>query len=988
MANFNTDTQVKTGFFHALGYVLTKFSNSPFNEQYKSAHNVRSNEIWVDSIEYSFDFEAAESESVSNSSVTQVGDTSQKALLYPLKNSDRQAWFLDTGTPTYDTNGFIPSDGWVKPLISPVDVTNTAGAPSLGFSLRLFRPDGIEISPGNGRWEVDYYSGIIKFQEGYTPTDTGNGLQFEFDVNTFLSAPDKVAFLETEGPRAIAFQYTGQYLSDATFGTGGGSYSLLSVATESNTGVGLAADVYQGLTESSGITTFNIKGIRAGDDSIIITQDDNNVYIQAINNISSFSASNTISFTQSDNKIEADIIDNSITTAKINSVNGATAGYVLSNDGTGNFQWVEAGLGGGAITMQDYNTGASFSNVQNIIIRGGIVSVPPTGATAVGASALQSAPNTVTVWIPAPSYEGPFSPSFTTSYLNRYVAEPTNDITNGSVAGEYSTGDWNTTTDFSTSTTRRVFNVSSISNAFITNDFFNCYGPLADGVGTTMSFYVYDGASDVIASIDNFVIELSGLTSSSNLSMQVLAFEADSDRKKAKVSGSIDIGTILPYGGRFYYEVKHYNGEPNNEVITFTSSDLFFDSPDSQTGVSSTAKINGDVTFDEAVPQIRKYSGVSYYTTNSTFGVTVSNIDLLNEITFPTTKQIDVVTTNMAISSQHPGFADGSKAAGALITGWGINWDSSNLTYSVIANVDLTGPSTGNGKWIPGFSTNNTISTTANSFMTSNIYDYGEADDLESLKKLMLFDTVTPGTATYNNNPITSESGRLQVVDPTQNFDSTAILSNLELQYIFGRVIFPQTNFTQFYPSVNFGASVDYSLLTGNNTNFDVITVLNDGGNPASSVVQSFAFNNYRWWVSSFGLSSNYGVPGLGLPVGNGVFTFNANFEEQDLHKNRNVGGVSNEDLAILVGYDSTGADTAPDKFLFISADPVTYPGRAQNTTYNFDGLITSKRIAFDAGAFPDTIVGEKSKIWLFVGYKDSTRGKNIYFSSVSFSSL
>lgn len=638
------------------------------------------------------------------------------------------------------------------------------------------------------------------------------------------------------------------------------------------------------------------------------------------------------------------------------------------------------------LSVGDYDENLTFTNITSIKFRGGSVTTPTGPVDSV--SVIGNSSNEVIVWIPAPSYEGSFSPSFTTSYLNRYVAEPIDNITNGSVAGEYNIGDWNTTTDFSDSTTRRVFNFSSITNAFITNNFFNCYGPSADGIGTTMSFYVYDGDDNVIASIDNFIIELSGLTSSQNLSMQVLAFEADSDRKKARVSGNINIGDILPYGGRFYYEVKHYNGEPNNEVITFTSSDLFFDSPDSQTGVSSTAKINGDVTFDEAVPQIRKYSGVSYYTTDSTFGVTVSNIDLLNEITFPTTKQIDVVTTNMAISSQHPGFADGSKAAGALITGWGINWDSSNLTYSVIATVDLTGPSTGNGKWIPGFSTNNTISATVNSFMTSKIYDYGEADGSESLKKLMLFDTVTPGTAIYNNNPITSESGRLQITSPTQSFNSNDVLSDLELQYIFGRVIFPQTNFTQFYPSVNFGASVDYSLLTGNTTNFDVITVLNDGGNPASSVVQSFTFSNYRWWVSSFGLSSNYGVPGLGLPVGNGVFTFNANFEEQDLHKNRNVGGVSNEDLVILVGYDSTGSDTDPDKFLFISADPVTYPGRAQNTTYNFDGLITSKRIAFDAGSFIDTILGEKSKIWLLIGYKDSNRGKNIYFSSVSFSSL
>lgn len=214
MANFNEPTQRKTGFFHALGYVLTKFTNDPFNEQYKSAHNVQTNEIWTDIINFSQTFSDAEIEANNNDAVDQIGNISTKAVLYPLKDSDREAWFLDTGTPTFDTNGYIPSDGWVKPLISPVDVTNQAGAPSNGFRFRLFQPDGTEISPLNGRWEVDYYSGLIKFQEGFTPSDSGNGLNFEFDAAAFLASSDPDQFIQDEAPRAIAFTYDGQYLND------------------------------------------------------------------------------------------------------------------------------------------------------------------------------------------------------------------------------------------------------------------------------------------------------------------------------------------------------------------------------------------------------------------------------------------------------------------------------------------------------------------------------------------------------------------------------------------------------------------------------------------------------------------------------------------------------------------------------------------------------------------------------------------------------
>jgi hypothetical protein len=218
MANFNTNTQVKTGFFHALGYVLTKFTNQPSNELYKSAHNVQSSEIWVDGITFSAQFSDAQTEASQNDALTQVGDLVEKALLYPLEGSDRQSWFLDTGVPQFFESGFIPSDGWVRPLVSPVDVTNDAGAPSLGFRFKLYRPNGNEIDPLNGYWEVDYYAGILKFQEGFTPTDNNNGLGFQIDFNSFFNASDKKLFLETNGPRAIGFQYSGRYLSDLEIG--------------------------------------------------------------------------------------------------------------------------------------------------------------------------------------------------------------------------------------------------------------------------------------------------------------------------------------------------------------------------------------------------------------------------------------------------------------------------------------------------------------------------------------------------------------------------------------------------------------------------------------------------------------------------------------------------------------------------------------------------------------------------------------------------
>ena len=44
----NTTVQTLTGFFHALGKVLTLDTNFIGNESYKSSHNVRTSEVWTD----------------------------------------------------------------------------------------------------------------------------------------------------------------------------------------------------------------------------------------------------------------------------------------------------------------------------------------------------------------------------------------------------------------------------------------------------------------------------------------------------------------------------------------------------------------------------------------------------------------------------------------------------------------------------------------------------------------------------------------------------------------------------------------------------------------------------------------------------------------------------------------------------------------------------------------------------------------------------
>ena len=75
MPNTNTDLQRKAGFYHSLGKVLTEQESLVGEEPYKSAHNVRSSEVWMDPIPHSNTYASASSIS-DGLIVTQFGTSS------------------------------------------------------------------------------------------------------------------------------------------------------------------------------------------------------------------------------------------------------------------------------------------------------------------------------------------------------------------------------------------------------------------------------------------------------------------------------------------------------------------------------------------------------------------------------------------------------------------------------------------------------------------------------------------------------------------------------------------------------------------------------------------------------------------------------------------------------------------------------------------------------------------------------------------------
>ena len=809
---------------------------------------------------------------------------------------------------------------WLDPAIEFVYDPSNITSPSIGDRFIVGTPSTGIFASHSG--EVAIFNGA-----GYT-FETPNRGSVILNLDT-----ENLYFYTNDWPNGGWTELAGGTSSggDGTSGTSGSSGTSGVAGTSGSSGTSGVA----GTSGSSGTS---------GVSSHIIFQDS-----PTIGFVTSSSGTDII--------VSANIFTGSIDPSYLNigTNPGPTSGYVLSTDESGNFEWVQQSTGGFTLSIIDYNTGETFSGVQNIIFRGGVVNVPTGSGTATAVGVLGTPP-TVTVWIPLPNYAPYFSPTLFTSTTDRFISFPD--------GGFFDVGDWSPSSDFSSNTLRPTTNSTTPILAF-TESNFGVYT-----TGTTMSFTVYDGSGAILSQITNYTINSVGSTGSLGITLSVTAFSADEDRYKASVSGTIDLNTILPNGGRFYYTVYHYNSEgPGNVsggVYGFSSSNIFYDDD----GSSSSITIGGPLDFEEYSNSLVYYSGVAFYKVGQTFSLTASSINLLNDQSFPNSVQLRYTLTSMAVSGNFDAFADGSKSGiGVAITGWDINYNNSGLTYSRLVTVNQT------GQYIPGYSTNNTVSTTPSSYINLSYYDWVLVGTTQSLRKLLLFDTLTPASPTYNNDPIESELGRLLVSSITQSgtasFDSTQSLATTytdELQYMWGRVIYPQTNFTTYRPLINSGLSVNYTGLTGSVKTFNIFTNLN------TNQTTGVTFSGYRWHVTSYTKG--------GSSFGNGIFTINSNFSESYLDYDFNLLTSGTGELVILVGIDNTGSNLTPDSFMFVSSDPSTlYPGRVEGPTYNLSaGSESNKKIKFDKGAGTATV----NKVWLLIGYKNTATGKNLRFTNIA----
>jgi hypothetical protein len=675
--------------------------------------------------------------------------------------------------------------------------------------------------------------------------------------------------------------------------------------------------------------------------------------------------------------------------------------YSISNNNTSGV----SGSGGGgsfSLTIQDYLTGAQFNDINKIIFRGNTVVVNHSlGLTATGVAVTGQTPEVV-VWIPAPNYVAFFNPSIDSTGSDRYISLPDAQSYTSSVApGNFGTGDWNVLSNFQAGTTRKTKNSTTNLTAFEFSPFVSSSAFSCSSQTTTIKFEVFIEDETTALRTITKILNTATCPNSSNtyatddnsltgITLILGAFSTDQDKfKLASLTAKVNCNTLFPNGGRFKCQITHNNGV-DGTIVKNTIS-FFYDSDSLPTSSNV-----GAVTFDEKVAVIKKFSGVAYYKEGSTFAMTASNINLLNDLTFPTTKQIDFLPTNLSMTNDGStnflnGHSDGTKSGvGAAITGWAINWNKSGLTFSKSGSINVIMNNTNSTLftaiasvgYIPGFSahTSNNLDATKLSSISARLFDYGNPDiTLTSSTKKTLIDTDAAGTTTTVSNPVDSENNRLsfssvRAGNGSEPFDSNVLLGSSpntgELQYIFGRIIYPQHNFTTYMPYFNFTTSCNYSALVGVNTTFDMFTV---AMNSVGSTVPA-TLNDYRWYVTQYEKAN-------GDSSTTGQFTIESNIEETDFHCPKGVSADSgNEDAVILIGVDGSNQNLAPTKYMFLTGNTGTYGGRT-NGTLNYLGSGGNSNISFSQGLVSAPLI----KFWLFVGFKNTTRGKALYLSDIKF---
>jgi hypothetical protein len=247
---------------------------------------------------------------------------------------------------------------------------------------------------------------------------------------------------------------------------------------------------------------------------------------------------------------------------------------------------------------------------------------------------------------------------------------------------------------------------------------------IINNTSTILEATVFD--ADGVTPLATHQVTLTGNSSTSNagITLTVSGWAADLNKWKAVAEMSLDLTTILPTGGRFSVCLRHTNG--GDGVFTYTQNDLFYDKETNAAALSgvSVAETGGSVVT-------RFLSGVEYYDLGSEFTIGISDIDDLNDESYPDT-QVNAEGDEYGLAAL--------ALAGAQLTGWTNIWNDAdsnfqktdwaitqaNLTVkSLLANIRARTQDWAAGSWINSPDAGILIEThiSANTRLVEDFYD-------------------------------------------------------------------------------------------------------------------------------------------------------------------------------------------------------------------------------------------------------------------------
>lgn len=272
-----------------------------------------------------------------------------------------------------------------------------------------------------------------------------------------------------------------------------------------------------------------------------------------------------------------------------------------------------------------------------------------------GHQVVKTGEHEVTIYSPIDDYVSYFNTSdgnndctiYPISAISRFISAPTVEGT------PFKIGDWIAGMEYPT-TQLETFSFTTANPC------------LFDDTNSTIEVQIIDADGlSIITSKITGAISGNYTHTSNNIRIQVTGFEAELGKYKGIINVDVYTNLIIPQGGRLSIRIIHHNTTGDK---IFTQSPVFFD-PNPVEGTI------GSITINENTPVTKFLSGVEYYTIGSTFSVSVSDIDNLNQLSYPLS-QLDINGDNFGLSLL--------TLQGSNLIDWNNSYDNVNASYTLL----------------------------------------------------------------------------------------------------------------------------------------------------------------------------------------------------------------------------------------------------------------------------------------------------------------